>query len=328
MARARSTLPLLPSLVLAFCALLALGVSIYASREIDQRLGVLGVLLVLTAGPVAFALLWNAGQRPSRGGVAPEGEGSNDAKLDQIASMVRSLSEHSAVSADSRRVLNRAADREVLRHAIEEDIAKHDWDAAMVLVKELADRCGYRQEAEEYRRRIERASSETFDREVHAAIAGLEQLILEKRWDLAFADAARIGRLYPDSPKVEKLREQVEAARESHKAELDRRFFVAAREGRVEEALELLKELDAFLTEVEAEPYREMARGVIGKARDNFGAEFKLAVQDRRWRQAADLGTRIIAEFPNSRMAAEIREVIDGIRERAGVSGEPEAAPA
>ena len=69
--------------------------------------------------------------------------------------------------------------------------------------------------------------------------------------------------------------------------------------------------------EAEAEPYREVAKGVIGQARENLGVQFKLAVQDRQWHIAAAVGDRIIKEFPNSRMAQEIREVIDGIREQA-----------
>ncbi|GIW74844.1 MAG: hypothetical protein KatS3mg103_1366 [Phycisphaerales bacterium] len=57
-----------------------------------------------------------------------------------------------------------------------------------------------------------------------------------------------------------------------------------------------------------------------------MGAKFKLAVRDKRWVEAAALGERIIAEFPNSRMAAEVRELLDGIRERAAkmvASGTP-----
>jgi uncharacterized protein with HEPN domain len=64
-----------------------------------------------------------------------------------------------------------------------------------------------------------------------------------------------------------------------------------------------------------------LARGVIGKAKENLGASFRLAVQDRQWAEAARVGDRIIAEFPNTRMAAEIRDVIDGLRQRAKGTG-------
>ena len=74
---------------------------------------------------------------------------------------------------------------------------------------------------------------------------------------------------------------------------------------------------DGYLTEDDAEQYREVARGVIGKARENLGAQFKMAVQDRQWETAAIVGQRILDEFPNTRMAEEIRSMMDTLRERA-----------
>ncbi|MFA6044940.1 MAG: hypothetical protein WC718_08150 [Phycisphaerales bacterium] len=130
-------------------------------------------------------------------------------------------------------------------------------------------------------------------------------------------DAGRIMRLFPDSPRVESLRNRVAEARAAFKRDLERRFLVASHEGKSDEALELLRELDQYLTAAEAEPLRELARGVIGKARENLGAQFKLAVQDKRWREAVNLGEEIISQFPNTRMAGEVRGVIDGIREKA-----------
>jgi hypothetical protein len=184
-------------------------------------------------------------------------------------------------------------------------------------VKELAERFGYRTDAEEFRQRIEHARFETVRRKVHEGIARIDWLIAQRRWDQALTEAGRTGRLYPDSPQVEGLRHRVEHARQLYKADLERRFLLSAEADQVDEAMELLKELDAYLSESEAEPYREMARGVIGKARENLGAHFKLAVQDRAWDRAAELGQRIIEQFPNSRMAQEVRQLLDGIRARA-----------
>lgn len=240
-----------------------------------------------------------------------------DGALSRIERSVARLEEQNALSEGARRILNRQRERELLRRAIEEDIAGEDWDAALVLIDELARNFGYRADAEEFRDRIQTARFETLNRRVSAAIAHLDALIAARRWDAASEEAGRIRRLYPDSPRVEDLRGRVEHARAVYRDDLERRFLDAAREERIEEAMELLKELDAYLTEAQAEPYRELARGVIGKARDNLGVQFKSAVRDRRWSIAADAGARIIAEFPNSRMAVEVRQVIDSIRERA-----------
>ena len=109
----------------------------------------------------------------------------------------------------------------------------------------------------------------------------------------------------------------MEQARVSYKSDLERRFRLAANEGRADEAMELMRELDAYLSLTEAEPLRELSRGIIGKARDSLGGQFKNAVQDKRWAEAVRIGERIIAEFPNTRMATEVRDVIDGLRIRA-----------
>ena len=66
------------------------------------------------------------------------------------------LGEQQTLSDDARRVLNRRGERDLLRRAIEEDISAEDWDAAMILVKELAERFGYRADAEEFRERWDR----------------------------------------------------------------------------------------------------------------------------------------------------------------------------
>jgi len=107
-------------------------------------------------------------------------------------------------------------------------------------------------------------------------------------------------------------------AKRQFKEELERRFLLAAQAERVEEAMEILKDLDHYLTEHEAEPFREVARGVIGKARENLGAAFKLACQDRQWEMAIALGEQIGSQFPNTRMAQEVKQMLPGLRQRAG----------
>jgi hypothetical protein len=300
-------------MALSYVAALGLSVAMLASKRVE--VGVAGVVLVLTTGPIAFLMaVRGVGSEVVGGGVGGHDGGE---KVEEIARMLREINSRATLSDDAVRVLNRHNERDVLVKAIEEDISAGDWEPALILVRELADRCGYRVDAEEYRKRIERARSETLDREVHEALGEFERLLEERRWDLAMADAARIARLWPESPRAMGLRERVEHARATYRAELEREFLVAAKDGRAERALEVLKEFDFYLTPEEAAPYQELVRGLVTRARENLGAEFKLAVQDRNWKLASQVGERVIAEFPNTRMAAEIREVIDQIRERA-----------
>lgn len=233
-----------------------------------------------------------------------------------LVNAIQTMTEQAALSDDARRVLNRRREREHLRKAIEEDIASGDWDAALVLTKELAERFGYRADAEGFRSRIEAARFESVDRSVAEAVARIDTMIAERHWEQAAVEAGRITRLYPESQRTEGLRHRVESARQRYKHGLERRFLDAAENERTDDAMRLLSEMDAYFTDAEAAPYVEVARGVIGKARQNYGVQFKMAVHNRQWDRAVQVGEQILEQFPNSRMAEEIRGVIDDLRSR------------
>ncbi|MBL4591071.1 MAG: hypothetical protein JKY96_03840 [Phycisphaerales bacterium] len=288
-------------------AVIALGVFVKgAVHGIDTWMlgGVVGLIVTLTTFPICL-LLRHASKGEEETGI-----------LD-LRRAIELLQENMVLSDDARRVLNRKKEGTLLRGAIEEDIRQGDWDAAMVLVRELAERFGYRTDAEEFRTRIDAARSSTIHQQVDTEIAALDQLIATRQWDAGFAEAARITRVYHESHAVEGLRHRVQTAKERYKQDLERSFLVAAREDRVDEAMALLHEMDGYLSEQEGAQFQEVARGVIGKARENLGAQFKLAVHDHAWDRAEAIGQQILEEFPNTRMAEEIRSMIDTVRQRA-----------
>jgi len=280
----------------------------------------LALVLALLIAPVV--LIVDVWRRSGKAAAEADAAG----RLQAVARAIEEMTEEAALSDDARRVLNRKRERELLCRAIEEDIAVAEWDAALVLVEELADRFGYRAEAEAFRQRIEQEREETTERQVAEAIGLLDGLIVQRRWDAALAEAERIARIYKHSPRTRGLRERVVRARDTYKEDLYNRFLEASSEERYDDAVEIMKELDGYLNEAEAEPLYEIARGVIGKHRQNLGAQFKLAVRDRRWADAAVLGARIIEEHPNARMAQEVREIIDHVRSKAAEYGTSETA--
>lgn len=236
---------------------------------------------------------------------------------DQTVQLLRSLDENMRISETARRIAYREHDLDLLRRTIEEDIESADYDGAMVLVTELAETYGRREEAEDYRDQIEESRMAEVDRKVSEAVARLDDVLDRKDYDLAGQVAARIQRLFPDSARTQNLRRRVVHAREQYKLELERSFLEAAQRDDVEKAMEILLELDKYLTEQEAQPLREVAKGVIGKKRDNLGVQFKMAVHDHEWLLAVQTGEQIISDFPNTRMAEEVRGMIDLLRERA-----------
>lgn len=299
---------------LASGAIALYGAGKIGGNGVNDSLRAVGVACMLLT-----AILWPilrrmyAPREDTNGAATPQ-------KLDELGEAIRVLTDHVSLSGDARRVLNRRAEKDLLCRAIEEDINAEDWDAAMVLCRELADRFGYRIEAEEFRAKIDSSRGEVQERKVADSIARLDGLIIQRRWDVALREAARIQRTFPDSHRVETVRQRVEQARAVYKSDLERRFLDAAQGEHFDEAMELLKELDSYLTEHEAEPFREVARGVVSKARENLGVQFKVAVRDKQWPKAAAIGRRIINEFPNTRMATEVREMLDGILARANTT--------
>jgi tetratricopeptide (TPR) repeat protein len=267
-------------------------------------LGVLGATLM-----VAGAVRWGTHGR----GTLPAGDG---AQRRREVELLESINRRILLSETAKKLAYRQEDIEALRQTIQQDIARGDYDAGLVLVNQMADSYGAREEAEEFRQQILAARDAEIDAKVGEAMKRLELHIQRHEFDRAASESAKIQRLYPESPSVQGLEQRVTQAREQYKQDLERQFLEAAERDDVDRAIDLLKELDKYLTEQEAEPYRETARGVIGQKRDNLGVQFKLAVQDKEWHQAVRVGEQIIREFPNTRMADEVRSMIDALRQR------------
>jgi hypothetical protein len=268
--------------------------------------GLVTLVVVGATVPIAVALRDVAATRAN--------PGRTDARLVDV---LNEINEHSMLSDNAKRILFREREISLLREAIESDIARGEYTVALTLCDEMANVFGYREEAEEFRQRIVQARQERYEADARAALEHLEQLLTERNWAMAHHDAARIRRLFGDSHLVEGLDDRIVQAREEHKRELESEFLQAAQREDVERAMALLKQLDRYLEPEEAARLSEVAQGVVVRHRENLGVQFKLAVNDRRWAEAARIGDVIIDEFPNSKMAVEVRSLIDVLRTRA-----------
>ncbi len=228
--------------------------------------------------------------------------------------VLRSLSESLQLSETAKRIIYRDRDRQALRKAIREDIDKRDYEAALTLVAQMSQVYGYRLEAEQFRSEIEVARATEQEKKIDEAIRAIDNMTARHEFEKALIEAGKVERLYAESDRVQNLRAHVREARDRYKHELERKFLEAAGRDDIEVAMELMKELDKYLTEAEAAPFRETARGVIGKKRQNLGVQFKLAVHDKDWMAAVRVGEQLIREFPNSKMAEEVRGHIDRLR--------------
>ncbi|MCP3906139.1 MAG: hypothetical protein GY715_21150 [Planctomycetes bacterium] len=270
-------------------------------------LGVLTVAITGATAPVAALL--------QRGAPLPDAPARSE--RGPVMDLVRQIHEHTMLSDSAKRVLFRERELGLLRDAIELDIQEGKYNVALTLCDEMADVFGYREEAEAFRSRILQARQERYETDVATAIAQLDETLAARDWARVHHEAARIRRLYGDSHLVLDLDHRILQARQDHKEELEEQFLRAAERDDVERAMTLLKELDRYLDPHEADRLTEVAQGVVSRHRENLGVQFKLAVNDRRWGEAARIGEVIIGEFPNTKMADEVRSMIDVLRSRA-----------
>ena len=61
----------------------------------------------------------------------------------------------------------------------------------------------------------------------------------------------------------------------------------------------------------------ETAREVFRGKLQNYGVQFTMFVTEKQWAKALDVGKKIIEEFPNTRIAQEVREKLDILEQRA-----------
>jgi len=302
--------------VLVYVLLITLGLAVLGLGIVEMNQGqgmlLLGIGALIVVVPSALYPLAAAIQ------VVNRNTADHLRQVDITLELLRSIKDRLLLSEASKRIAYREQDRDTLRRAVREDIDKGEFDAALILSTQMSQVYGAHEESEGYREEIILARTATLDKKISDSIASLDGLLKERNWDQAAQEAAKIQRLYPGSDRVVGLEQQVAQLRDQHKRELEQQFLQAAERDDVDMALKLLMEMDKYLTEAEAEPFRETARGVIGKKRDNLGVQFKLAVHDKDWSQAVRVGEQIIRVFPNSKMADEVREMIDVLRDRCG----------
>ncbi len=235
----------------------------------------------------------------------------------QTEAVLTNINENLLLSDKIKTIAFREKDRMVLTGAIEEDIRMERWSSAILLIKELEDRFGAADDATRLRAELQRLKNATRQEKLEEAIKHIESLWMIHHYADAQREVESLMSLYPQQPEVQKLHGETEKRREEHKKELLARWEAAVKKNDIDQGVELLKLLDDYLTPTEAAALEESARGVFKAKLLNMGVQFKLFVTEKKWSQALNLGRKIVEEYPNSRMAQEVREKLDILAEKA-----------
>ncbi len=231
--------------------------------------------------------------------------------LSDEAESFRKILDVVQMSDKAKSLLYREKEIETFRETINHELMRQNYAAAETMINEIEQSFGYREEAAQLRRLVTHSREATIEEKIDQSIARIDTHIKKCDWSRALRETRRLVSMFPDNERLGALPEKINTARNQRKRELLQAYGEAARKNDVDESIDLLKELDTYLTPQEAAALKESARGVFKARLNNLGVQFSIHVVDERWDQAVAAGEQIIAEFPNSRMAHEVRGKMD-----------------
>ena len=271
------------------------------------------LILVLVTWPISLSI---AGWRRSAEAERATMSASVADRLHQITTLLSTLSERQLLSDRAKAVAYRDKDRQALRSAIRADIVAKDWDAALVLANDMENEFGYGQEATALRAEINENRSEVVRQQVTDARAVIDQHVRAERWTLALREAERIMRVFPTDEQVMHLPEEIEARRQTLKRQLREGLEEAIARNDSEGGIAILKKLDPYLMPAEAATMQEMARGLFRERLNLLKDRFTTAYRAKDITETIRVGEFIMHEHTNSRLAVEVRDMMDSLRQQ------------
>ena len=234
----------------------------------------------------------------------------NKTLLEQICQGVK-------LSEAAKTIAYRDMDRQQLRASVMEKLHQQDFDATYAMIDDIASRNEYKQFAGDLRLTADKYRNATDQERVNQVVNYIERLLEQYQWTAASIQIERLLKFYPDSEKAETLQHKLVEKKEQRKRELLDAWDQAVKKADTDYSLMILKELDLYLTPSEGLALQEAASEVFKNKLHNLGVQFALAVSDKHWEKALETGQEIIRDFPNSRIADEIRSKMAILRELA-----------
>lgn len=230
---------------------------------------------------------------------------------------LKTLTDLASLSDQAKSLIYHERELDALRETIHTQFMKQDYEAAEKFISELERKLGMPEEASKLRKELEATRKATQEEKIDRAVRRVDEIIAAGDWARAAREADRLRRQYPESDAVAELPGRIQSAQAKHKRELLQAYDRAVRKNDIEGSIELLRELDRYLTPQEAAAMEESARGVFRAKLHNLGVQFAICVTEERWADAVETGEQIVNEFPNSRMAHEVGDKMEMLRSRA-----------
>ncbi len=245
----------------------------------------------------------------------------NSVKLEEVTSVLEKISSglaqinHSTrVSETAKAIAFRDADRQSLREAVFDKLQQQKFSAAEEIINEIAKRPEYKELAEQLKMQTNRYHDATDHERLNQIMAHINKLLDDCQWVRASAQIEGLIKANPDNEQAKAMRQILLDKKQERKRILLAVWDDAIQSQETDRSLEILKELDQYLTPNEGLALQEAARDAFRTKLHNLGVQFAIAVTEKRWVGALDIGQHIIADFPNSKMSEEIRGKLDVLK--------------
>ena len=228
--------------------------------------------------------------------------------LEKIHAGLAKINQSTRISETAKAIAFRDADKQSLREAVFEKLQQQNFDAASEIIDEIAHSTVCQQLAEQLRTEADKYRDATDAERLKLVYAHIEKLLENYQWAKASTQIERLIKDDPENEKAKGLRQKLLDKKQERKKVLLNAWDDAVKRQATDRSLEILKELDFYLTPNEGLALQEAARDVFRTKLHNLGMQFSLAISGKQWPKAIEVGQQIVSDFPNSKMAEEIRE--------------------
>lgn len=246
----------------------------------------------------------------------------NSAKLEEVTGSLEAISANLAqlnhstrVSESAKAIAFRDASIQTLEEAVLEKLKQEDFDGANELIKEIAKRPEYEELAGELQKKADNYHIQSDQEKINQLTSDIEKLFDSCQWAKASAQIEGLIGVYPNNKEAKAMRQKLFEKKQERKKILLAAWDDAIQRSETDRSLDILKELDLYLTPSEGLALQEAARDVFRTKLHNLGVQFAIAITEKQWTGALDIGQQIMNDFPNSRMSEEIREKMDVIKQ-------------
>ena len=248
----------------------------------------------------------------------------NSERLEDLVEMITrnnrlltGVSQAVRLSDAAKEIAFRDTERMELAEAVLGKLHQHDFDETYSMLRTMAATDKYKALAEQLAKTAERYRNATEKERIDQVIAHIDKLCETYLWSQAAVQIQNCIQAFPYSEKAKAMPRRLRERKDNRKRELLAVWDEAVRSKDTDRSLEILKELDTYLTPTEGLALKESASSVFRTKLHNLGVQFALAVTEKKWAGALEAGQQIVRDFPNSRMSHEIRSKMDILQARA-----------